>query len=232
MQGYGPVLLAGAEMITMLRTFDMDATLNTFHYRPKGAGEDAGRTAHEGARVRASDRDRRGGRDVRRRPHRPRPAPQSGDRVVTVSESSGGRAARRNDRSVRRCAAPRAGVRRCPPRSRPGRPGRARPADAGRGYGRQRHVRVRHLPGRSGGVGAPHVHAHGRGAPRRHSRRVPRLRPVRAGAAGRLRLGERPGRPPHVRRGAGNLAAGAVDEQRGGCLGRRTLRAWWRTTGT
>jgi rhamnogalacturonyl hydrolase YesR len=36
MQGYGPVLMAGAEMITMLRSFDIDHTLNTFHYRPKG----------------------------------------------------------------------------------------------------------------------------------------------------------------------------------------------------
>ncbi|MBZ5555247.1 MAG: glycoside hydrolase family 88 protein [Acidobacteriia bacterium] len=33
MQGYGPVLMAGAEVITMLRTFDIERTLNTFHYR-------------------------------------------------------------------------------------------------------------------------------------------------------------------------------------------------------
>jgi len=37
MQGFGAVLLAGAEVITMLRQFDVDKTLNTFHYRPKGA---------------------------------------------------------------------------------------------------------------------------------------------------------------------------------------------------
>ncbi len=35
MQGYGPVLMAGAEVITMLRTFDVQRTLNTFHYREK-----------------------------------------------------------------------------------------------------------------------------------------------------------------------------------------------------
>ncbi len=35
MQGYGPALLAGAEMITMLRTFDIERKLNTYHYRPK-----------------------------------------------------------------------------------------------------------------------------------------------------------------------------------------------------
>ena len=34
-QGYGPTLMAGAEMITMLRTFDIDKTLNTFHYRAR-----------------------------------------------------------------------------------------------------------------------------------------------------------------------------------------------------
>jgi rhamnogalacturonyl hydrolase YesR len=35
MQGYGPVLTAGAEVITMLRTFDIEKTLNTFHYRAR-----------------------------------------------------------------------------------------------------------------------------------------------------------------------------------------------------
>ena len=40
-----PVLLAGAEVITMLRQFDVDNTLNTFHYRPKGRAEDARRSA-------------------------------------------------------------------------------------------------------------------------------------------------------------------------------------------
>jgi rhamnogalacturonyl hydrolase YesR len=35
MQGYGPVLMAGAEVITMLRSFDIEHTLNTFHYRVK-----------------------------------------------------------------------------------------------------------------------------------------------------------------------------------------------------
>jgi rhamnogalacturonyl hydrolase YesR len=35
MQGYGPVLMAGAEMIALLRGFDIDRTLNTFHYRKK-----------------------------------------------------------------------------------------------------------------------------------------------------------------------------------------------------
>ncbi|MGB7623882.1 MAG: glycoside hydrolase family 88 protein [Terriglobia bacterium] len=33
MQGYGPVLMAGAEVIAMLRSFDIERTLNTFHYR-------------------------------------------------------------------------------------------------------------------------------------------------------------------------------------------------------
>jgi len=35
MQGYGPVLMAGAEVITMLRSFDIERNLNTFHYRAK-----------------------------------------------------------------------------------------------------------------------------------------------------------------------------------------------------
>jgi len=35
MQGYGPVLMAGAEVIAMLRTFDIERSLNTFHYRTK-----------------------------------------------------------------------------------------------------------------------------------------------------------------------------------------------------
>ncbi len=36
MHGYGPVLLAGAEIITMLRSFDIEPNLNTFHYRARG----------------------------------------------------------------------------------------------------------------------------------------------------------------------------------------------------
>jgi unsaturated rhamnogalacturonyl hydrolase len=35
MQGYGPVLMAGAEVIAMLRQFDIERNLNTFHYRTK-----------------------------------------------------------------------------------------------------------------------------------------------------------------------------------------------------
>jgi unsaturated rhamnogalacturonyl hydrolase len=35
MQGYGPVLMAGAEVITMLRSFDIQRNLNTFHYRAR-----------------------------------------------------------------------------------------------------------------------------------------------------------------------------------------------------
>ena len=35
MQGYGPALMAGAEVITMLRSFNIDHSLNTFHYRVK-----------------------------------------------------------------------------------------------------------------------------------------------------------------------------------------------------
>jgi len=35
MQGYGPTLMAGAEVIAMLRSFDVQRTLNTFHYRKK-----------------------------------------------------------------------------------------------------------------------------------------------------------------------------------------------------
>jgi rhamnogalacturonyl hydrolase YesR len=35
MQGYGPMLMAGAEMITLLRTFDVQRSLNTFHYRTR-----------------------------------------------------------------------------------------------------------------------------------------------------------------------------------------------------
>lgn len=37
MQGYGPVLMAGAEVITMLRNFDIDKSVNTFHYRARVA---------------------------------------------------------------------------------------------------------------------------------------------------------------------------------------------------
>jgi rhamnogalacturonyl hydrolase YesR len=35
MQGYGPALMAGAEVITMLRSFDIERKLNTFHYRTR-----------------------------------------------------------------------------------------------------------------------------------------------------------------------------------------------------
>ena len=35
MQGYGPVLMAGAEVFDMLRSFDVRRTLNTFHYRKR-----------------------------------------------------------------------------------------------------------------------------------------------------------------------------------------------------
>ena len=35
MQGYGPVLMAGAEVIAMLRSFDISHTLNTFHYKAR-----------------------------------------------------------------------------------------------------------------------------------------------------------------------------------------------------
>ena len=35
MQGYGPTLMAGAEVIAMLRRFDVQRTLNTFHYRKR-----------------------------------------------------------------------------------------------------------------------------------------------------------------------------------------------------
>jgi unsaturated rhamnogalacturonyl hydrolase len=34
-QGYGPTLMAGAEMITLLKTFDVERKLNTFHYKRK-----------------------------------------------------------------------------------------------------------------------------------------------------------------------------------------------------
>lgn len=42
--------------------------------------------------------------------------------------------------------------------------------------------------------------------------RVPRLRPVRARAARRFRVGKRPRRAPHVRHGPRDLGAGAADE--------------------
>jgi rhamnogalacturonyl hydrolase YesR len=35
MQGYGPTIMAGAEVIAMLREFDVQRTLNTFHYRKR-----------------------------------------------------------------------------------------------------------------------------------------------------------------------------------------------------
>ncbi len=34
-QGYGPTLMAGAEMITLLKNFDVERKLNTFHYHRK-----------------------------------------------------------------------------------------------------------------------------------------------------------------------------------------------------
>ena len=37
MQGFGAVLMAGAEVTTMLRTFEIQERLNTFHYFPKPA---------------------------------------------------------------------------------------------------------------------------------------------------------------------------------------------------
>lgn len=38
MQGYGPTLMAGAEVITLLRSFDVEKKLNTFHWRAKKPG--------------------------------------------------------------------------------------------------------------------------------------------------------------------------------------------------
>jgi len=35
MQGFGATLMAGAEVITMLRSFDVQKRLNTYHYFPK-----------------------------------------------------------------------------------------------------------------------------------------------------------------------------------------------------
>ena len=35
MQGYGATLMAGAEIITMLRSFDVEKKLNTYHYRAR-----------------------------------------------------------------------------------------------------------------------------------------------------------------------------------------------------
>jgi rhamnogalacturonyl hydrolase YesR len=35
MQGYGPVLMAGAEVLTMVRSFDIQRQNNTFHYRAR-----------------------------------------------------------------------------------------------------------------------------------------------------------------------------------------------------
>jgi rhamnogalacturonyl hydrolase YesR len=35
MQGYGPMLFAGSEVIAMLRAFDVEKNLNTFHYRKR-----------------------------------------------------------------------------------------------------------------------------------------------------------------------------------------------------
>ena len=35
MQGYGPALMAGAEIMTLLRNFEIRRINNTFHYFPK-----------------------------------------------------------------------------------------------------------------------------------------------------------------------------------------------------
>ncbi len=35
MQGYGPLLMAGSEMITLLRSFEIERKLNTYHYRAR-----------------------------------------------------------------------------------------------------------------------------------------------------------------------------------------------------
>jgi rhamnogalacturonyl hydrolase YesR/catechol 2,3-dioxygenase-like lactoylglutathione lyase family enzyme len=50
MQGYGPTIMAGAEVISMLRAFDVQRTLNTFHYRPKQSANQTG-IAHVALRV-------------------------------------------------------------------------------------------------------------------------------------------------------------------------------------
>jgi len=34
-QGFGATLMAGAEVLAMIRNFDIEKTLNTYHYRPK-----------------------------------------------------------------------------------------------------------------------------------------------------------------------------------------------------
>lgn len=34
-QGFGGALFAGAEVLAMTRNFDIEKTLNTYHYRPK-----------------------------------------------------------------------------------------------------------------------------------------------------------------------------------------------------
>ena len=63
------------------------------------------------------------------------------------------------------------------------------------------------------------VHAQRRRSPHPGARRVQGLRPVRPRAARRLRVGERSRRPPHVRRGARDVGAGAAHEQRRRRLG-------------
>ena len=42
MQGYGPAIMAGAETIAMLRRFQVDHLLNTFHYRTPEAAPNRG----------------------------------------------------------------------------------------------------------------------------------------------------------------------------------------------
>ncbi len=50
MQGYGPVLMAGAEVIAMLRNFTVERKLNTFHYRAAQPSNQSG-IAHVALRV-------------------------------------------------------------------------------------------------------------------------------------------------------------------------------------
>ena len=94
-----------------------------------------------------------------------------------------------------------------------------RASRAGRRRRRRRHGRPDRLPDRLRASGEEDVHPHpGRQAAAAEGG-LPRLRPVRARALRRLRLGERPGGAPGLRPGARDLAEGAADEQRRGRLG-------------
>ena len=102
--------------------------------------------------------------------------------------------------------------------------GKPVPIAAGRRRRRRRRGRAG-VPGRPGRAADPALRARGRPAAGAAARGLQGLRPVRARAPRRLRVGERPHRAPHVRPGPGDLAQGAAHLQRHRRLGQADAQA-------